>query len=75
METFAQELMKNYGLLGLLSAGMLTYYLKKEAAFDSERKAQDAEVKQLLRESITSQAQVKTELEKLQSLIREFVGK
>ena len=71
METVLDRLISNYGLLGLLFAGMLTYYLKKEAAFDSERKAQEAEVKQLLRDSIASQTQVKAELENLQAFFRE----
>lgn len=75
METVIDRLISNYGLLGLLFAGMLTYYLKKEAAFDSERKAQEAEVKQLLRDAIASQTQVKTELDNLQTLIRERVVK
>ena len=75
METVLDRLVSNYGLLGLLFAGMLTYYLKKEAAFDSERKAQEAEVKQLLRDTIVSQTQFKTELENLQTLLRERVVK
>ena len=75
METVLDRLISNYGLLGLLFAGMLTYYLKKEAAFDSERKAQEAEVKQLLRDTIVSQTQFKTELENLQTLLRERVVK
>ena len=75
METVIDRLISNYGLLGLLFAGMLTYHLKKEAAFDSERKAQEAEVKQLLRDAIASQTQVKTELDNLQTLIRERVVK
>ena len=75
METVIDRLISNYGLLGLLFAGMLTYHLKKEAAFDSERKALEAEVKQLLRDAIASQTQVKTELDNLQTLIRERVVK
>ena len=64
-------LFSNYGLLGLLLAAFASYYLRKEAAFDAERKDAQAELKTIIREAIACQAQVKSELEALQTLIRE----
>ena len=75
METFVNKLIDHYGLLGLLFAGMLTYYLKKEAVFDAERKAQTDELKQLIRDAMSCQVRVTSELESLKTLIKERIEK
>ena len=64
-------LFSNYGLLGLLLAALASYYLRKESAFDAERKDAQAELKTIIREAIACQTQIKSELEALQTLIRE----
>lgn len=68
---FADKLISNYGLLGLLFAALASYYLKKEAAFDAERRDAQGELKTIIREAMACQTQVKSELEALQTLIRE----
>ena len=67
----ADTLLSNYGLLGLLLVAFASYFLRKESAFDGERKEQQTELKTIIRDAITCQTQVKTELEALQALIRE----
>jgi hypothetical protein len=68
---FAEQLVSNYGLLGLLLAAFVSYFLKKESAFDSERKDAQTELKTILREALACQAQVSSELDALEKLIRE----
>ncbi len=71
MTAFADKLISNYGLLGLLLFALASYYLKKEAAFDSERKETQKELKDIIKDAIASQVSMKAEIEALQTLIRE----